>query len=166
MSRQCGQASAKHTQFTLGSLGPFVTAKGLENMTTTPETSLEVNADLHRAQTAWAKPSFYSLAPNAASVWSNLGKTHANNTWLPRAHWARAEGYEAMTTTPETSLKVNADPQHAGIARAKPDFNSLTRNAPSVRPNQGKHAIHTWLSRAHLAQPRAAKPRQRHRRRR
>ena len=43
----------------------------------------------------------------------------------------------------------NADPHRACIACAKPNFYSLTRNAPSVRPNQGKtYAIHTWLSTA------------------
>ena len=62
------ETKAKHTQFALGSLGPFVTAEGLENMTTTPETSLEVNAGPHYACTACAKQSFYFLAPKAALV--------------------------------------------------------------------------------------------------
>jgi hypothetical protein len=31
------ETKAKHTQSALGSLGPFVTAEGLENMTATPE---------------------------------------------------------------------------------------------------------------------------------
>ena len=31
------ETKAKHTQFILGSLGPFGTAEGLENMTTTPD---------------------------------------------------------------------------------------------------------------------------------
>ena len=44
-------------------------------------------------------------------------------------------------------LEVNAGPQRACTACAKPSFHSLARNAPSVQPNQGKtHAIHTWLS--------------------
>ena len=63
-----------------------------------------------------------------------------------------------MTTTPETSLEVNAGPHHARRAFAKPRFHSLALSAPSVRPNQGKtHAIYTWLSRAHFVLPRAAK---------
>ena len=57
-------------------------------MTTTPDTSLDVSADPHRARTACAKPSFYSLAPNAPSVWSNQGKAHAINTWLSGAQLA------------------------------------------------------------------------------
>ena len=85
--------------------GPFGTAEGRETMTTTPETSLKVNTDPHRAHTACAKPSFYSLAPNAASVRSNQGKTLA----ILQGPFGTAEGRETMTTTPETSLEANAD---------------------------------------------------------
>ena len=46
-------------------------------MTTTPETSLEVNAGPHRACTKCANLSFHSLAPNAPSVQSNQGKTQS-----------------------------------------------------------------------------------------
>ena len=60
-----------------------------------------------------------------------------------------AEGRKTMTSIPETPLEVNTDPHRACIACAKPNFHSLTRNAPSVRSNQGKtYAFHTWLSRA------------------
>ena len=56
-----------------------------------------------------------------------------------------AEGSETMTTTPETPLEVNADPHRARIACTKPNFHSLTPNAPSVQPNQDKtHANHTF----------------------
>ena len=79
------QTKAKHTQFALGSLGQFVTAEGLENMTTTPETSPEVNAGPHYACTACAKQTSYSLAPKAALVQPNQGKTHVIRTWLSRA---------------------------------------------------------------------------------
>ena len=85
--RRCGPTKAKHTQSTLGSPGPFGTAEGRKNMTTTPETSLEVNAGSLRACTVCAKPSFHSLALKAASVQSNLGKTHAIHTWLSRPIW-------------------------------------------------------------------------------
>ena len=44
--------------------GPFGTAVCRQTMTTTPETSLEVNARQHHASIACAKPSFQSLAPN------------------------------------------------------------------------------------------------------
>ena len=67
--------------------GPFGTAEGRKNMTTTPETSLEVNAGSLRACAACAKPSFYSLAPNTPSVRLNQGKTYAIHTWLSRAIW-------------------------------------------------------------------------------
>ena len=70
-----------------------------------------------------------------------------------------AEGRETMTTTPETLLEVNTDPHRAHTVYVKRSFYSLAPYAPSVRSNQGKtHAIHTWLSRANLAQLRAAKP--------
>ena len=85
--RWCSQTKAKHTQFSLGSQGPFGTAECLENMTTTPETSLEVNTGPHHACTACAKQSFYSLAPKAALVQPNQGKTHAIHTWLSRTFW-------------------------------------------------------------------------------
>ena len=50
-------------------------------------------------------------------------------------------------------------PQRARTVHAKPSFHSLALIALSVSPNQGKtHAIHSWLSRAHLALPRGAKP--------
>ena len=81
------ETKAQHTQFALGSLGPFVTAEDLENMTTTPETSLEVNAGPHRACTACARPRFYSLARNATSVRSNQGKTRAIHTWFSWTFW-------------------------------------------------------------------------------
>ena len=64
---------------------PFGTAEGRETMTTTLETSLEVNAGPHHACTACAKQSFYSLAPKAALVQPNQGKTHSIRTWLSRA---------------------------------------------------------------------------------
>jgi hypothetical protein len=157
-------------------------------MTTTLETSLEVNAGPHRACTACAKPSFYSLAPNTPSVRPNQGKTYAIHTWLSRAIWycrgprkhdndtkgvargqrwvitcmhclrkaevlllglkgpgrcgptkakhtqstlgypgsfGTAEGRENMTTTPETSLKVNACSLRACTACAKPRFHKM-----------------------------------------
>ena len=84
----------------------------------------------HRAYIACAKPSFYSLAPNAASVRSNQGKTHAIHTWL-----STAEGRENKTTTSETSLEVNTDLNRAHIACAKLTFYSLAPNAPSVWSN-------------------------------
>ena len=61
--RRCGPTKAKGTQSTLGSPGPFCTSEGRKNMTTTPETSQDINAGSLRACTACAKPSFYSLAP-------------------------------------------------------------------------------------------------------
>ena len=51
---------------------------GRETMTMTPETSFEVHADPHRAHTACAKPSFYSLAPNAR----RCGKTETKHTQI------------------------------------------------------------------------------------
>ena len=66
--------------------------EGLENMTTTPETSLEANAGPHRACTAWAKQSFYSLAPKTALVQPNQGKTHAKQSGnTPKAKEKAAE---------------------------------------------------------------------------
>ena len=122
--------------------GPFGTAEGRETMTTTPETSLEVNAGSIRACTACAKPSFHSFVRNALSVRSNQGKTHAMHTWLSRAIWYCPEGRKNMTSTPETSLEVNYGPYHARIVYAKPSLHSLARNAPSVQSNRGKtHAI-------------------------
>ena len=113
--RWCSPTKAKHTQFALGFLGPFVTAEGFENMTTTPETSLEFNAGPHYACTACAKQSSYSLAPKAALVQPNQGETLSIRTWLSRAicYYRGPRKHdddtgENMTTTPETSLKVNA----------------------------------------------------------
>jgi len=91
-------------------------------------------------------------------VWSNLGKSHAIHSHLAlQGPFGTAEGRETMTTTLETPLEVNADPLQAFTAM--PSFHSLTRNASLLQPNFGKsHAIHNWLSRTHLALPRAAKP--------
>jgi hypothetical protein len=86
MPRRCGQTKAKHTQTTLALRLPFCTAEGHETTTTTPETSLVVTSGPYHARTAYSKPSFYSLAPNAPSVRPNQGKTHAIYTWLSRAH--------------------------------------------------------------------------------
>ena len=122
-------------------------------MTTTPETSLDVNVGLHRACTACAKPRFHSLAPNAPSVRSNQGKTHAIRTWLYRPIWycrgPRIHDNDTGDVARGQSLEVNAGPLRACTTCAKPSFHSLARNAPSVRSNEGKaHAIHTWFSRA------------------
>ena len=88
MPCKCGPTKAKHTQSTLGSPGPFGTAEGRKNMTTTPETSLEVNAGLLRACDACTMPSFYTLAPIAQpSVLCNQGKTHAMHSWFSRPIW-------------------------------------------------------------------------------
>jgi len=77
------------------------------------------------------------------------------------------EDRQTMTTTLETSLVLTTGSHHARTTYTKPSFYSLALNTPSVRPNQGKtHAIHTWLSRAHLVLLGAAKPRLRYRRRR
>ena len=87
MPCKCGPTKAKHTQSTFVSPGPFGTAEGRKNMTTTPETSLEVNAGSLRACTACARPSFHFLARNAPSVRSYQGKTHAIHTWFSRTIW-------------------------------------------------------------------------------
>ena len=52
--------------------------------TTTPETSLVVPSGPYHARTAYTKPTFYSLAPNAPSVRPNLGITYVIHTWLSR----------------------------------------------------------------------------------
>ena len=87
MPCKCGPTKAKHTQSTLGSPDPFGTAEGRKSRTTTPETSLDVNAGSLRACTVCAKPSFYSLARKAPSVWSNQGETHAIHTWFSMPIW-------------------------------------------------------------------------------
>ena len=65
MPRRCGQTSAKHTQSTLGSPGPFGTAEGHKNMRMTSEMSLEVNACPNRVRIACAKPSFTLPGPES-----------------------------------------------------------------------------------------------------
>ena len=171
MLHRCGQTKAKHTQSTLGSPGRFGTAEGRETMRTTQETSLEVNADPHRARIARmnrvGKAEFSLLDPKCLVGAAKLRQITHNPHMALQGPFDTAEGHETTTTSSETPLEVNADPHCAHIACAKLSFHSLTRNAPSVRSNLGKtHAIHTWFSSAHLAQPRAAKPRKRHWRRR
>ena len=58
--------------------GPFDTAEGHQTMTTTPETSLVVTTGPDHARTAYTKPSFHSLAPNAPSVRPNRLEDHSN----------------------------------------------------------------------------------------
>ena len=81
---KCRVGAAKSRQNTrnpdLALQGPFSTTEGHQTMTTTPETSPEVNAGPPCARIACAKPSFDSLAPYAASVRPNQGKTHAIQT--------------------------------------------------------------------------------------
>ena len=102
----------------------------------------------------------FSLLDPKCPVGAAKPSRNARNPHLVlQGPFGTAEGRETMTTTPKSPLEVNADPHRARIACAKPNFHSLTRNAPSVQPNLGKtHAIHSWFSRAHLALPRAAKP--------
>jgi len=108
-----------------------------------------MNAGPHHACTAYAKQSFYSLAPKAALVQSKQRQNTRNFTPGSLGPFATAEDLENMTTTPETSLEVNAGTHHACTACAKQSFYSLAPKAALVQPNQGKtHAIHTWLSRA------------------
>ena len=87
---KCRVGAAKPRQNTrnpdLAFQGPSGTAEGRQTMTTTPETSQEINAGPCLARTACAKPSFHSLAPNVALVQPNQGKTHTIQTSLSRAH--------------------------------------------------------------------------------
>jgi len=53
--------------------------------TTTPKTSQEVSGGPYRACTTYTKLIFRSLAPNAASVRPNQGKTQAIHAWCSRA---------------------------------------------------------------------------------
>ena len=108
-----------------------------------------MNSGPHHACTAYAKQSFYSLAPKAALVQSKQRQNTRNFTPGSLGPFATAEDLENMTTTPETSLEVNAGPHYACTACTKQSLYSLAPKAALVQPNQGKtHAIHTWLSRA------------------
>ena len=90
--------------------GPFGTAEGRETITTTLETPLEVNGCPHRARTAYAKPSFHSLAPNCPVGEAKPRPNTRNPHLVLRGPFGTAEGRETMTTTPETSLEVNYGP--------------------------------------------------------
>ena len=154
MPRWCGQTKAKYTQPTLGSPGPFGTAEGRENMTTTPETSLEVNAGLHRACTACAKPRFHSLARNAPSVRSNRGKTHAINTWLSRPIWhcRGARNHDNDTGDVARGQRWFTPCMH-GVRKA--EFSLLCPKCPvgAVEPRQNTCNAHLALQ-GHLVLPR------------
>ena len=77
---QCPVGAAKPMQNTRNSQlalqGSFGTAEGRETMTTTPESSLEVNTGPQRARTVYVVSSFHSFAPNAPSVSCILYKSY------------------------------------------------------------------------------------------
>ena len=157
MPCKCGPTKAKHTQSILGSPGPFGTAEGRKNMTTTPESSLEVNAGLLRACTACAKPSLYSLAPIAPSVRSNQGKTHAIHNWFSRPIWycrgpRRHDNDTGVVTRGQRWFTPCIHCVH------KAEFLLLGPECPvsAVQPRQNSRNLHLVLQ-AHLVLPRAAK---------
>jgi hypothetical protein len=122
-------------------------------MTTTTESSLEVNAAQHHARTACAKSSFHSLTLDAASVWSYKEKYTQFTVGSPGPIW-HCRGLP------------NHDNDNGEFARGqcmnfvcKVDFSLLDPRCRLVWSYKDKtYAIHSWLSRAHLALPRAAKP--------
>ena len=79
-TRTKARARVGEAKYEGGSPGPIWYCRGPRTMTTTPETSPEVHNGPHLYCTACAKTSCYSLAPNAPSVRSNQGKTHAIHT--------------------------------------------------------------------------------------
>ena len=154
---RCGQTKAKHMQSTLGSPGPFGTAEGSKNMTTTPETSLEVNAGSHRACNACARPRFHSLAFKAASVQSNQGETHAIHTWLSRPIWycRGPQKHDNDTGDVARGQRWFTPCMHC-VRKAEFLLLGLKARVGAVKPRQNTRNPHLALQ-AHLVLPRAAK---------
>ena len=127
------------------------------------ETSLEVNAGLHRACTACAKPSLYSLALKAASVQSNLGKTHAIHHWLSRPIWYCREPRIHDNDTGDVARDQRWFTPCMHYVR-KAELSLLSPKCPvgAVQRRQSTRNPHLVLQ-GHLALPRAAKTWQRHR---
>ena len=157
MPRRCGPTKAKHTQSTLGSPGPFGTAEGRKNMTTTSETSLEVNAASHRACTACAKPSFYSSTPNAPSMRSKQGETHAIHTWFSRSIWYCRGPQKHDNDTRDVARGQRWSTPCMHCVR-KAEFLLLGPKYPvgAAKPRQNTRNPHLALQ-GHLVLPRAAK---------
>ena len=159
MPRRCGQTKAKHTQSRPGSPGPIWHCRG-------PPNHDNDTGDVARGQCSSTscmhrvyKAKFSLLGLECRIGTAKPRQITRNPDLALQGPFGTAEGRQTMTTTPETSLEVNARPHHACTACTKPSFHSLASNAASVRPNQGKsHAIQTWLSRAHSVLLRAAKP--------
>ena len=159
MPRRCGETKTKHTQSTPGSPGPIWHCRG-------PPSHDNDTGDVTIGQ-CWSrlfshrvcKVEFSLLDPRCRVGVVIQRKNTRNSQLALQGPFGTAEGRPTMTTTTESSLEVNAGPHHARTACAKSIFHSLAPDAASMRRNQDiTHVIHTWLSRAHLALPRAAKP--------
>ena len=151
---RCGPTKAKHTQSTLGSPGPFGTAEGRKNMTTTPETSLEVNAGSLRACTACARPRFHSLARNARRC---SKKTYAIHTWFSRPIWYCRGSLKHDDDTGDVATGQSCSTPCMHCLR-KAEFLLLGPKCPvgAVQPRQNTRNPLLALQ-AHLVLPRAAK---------
>ena len=118
----------------------FGTAEGRKNMTTTPETSLEVNAGSLRACTACAKQGFYSLDPKAALVQPNQGKHTQSTVGSPGPIW-HCRGAQNH----DNDTGVVARGQHWSITRThrvcKAEFPLLGPHCPvgESKPRQNTH---------------------------
>ena len=158
MPRRCGRTKAKHTQSTIASSGPFDTAEGHETMTTTPYTSLLVNAGPHHARTRYAKPIFSSLASNASTVRPNQVKTHAIHNCLFRTIWhcRGPRNHDNDTADVATGQCWSTSCTHRVY---KADFSLLGPKCPdgAAEPRPNTHNPQLPLQ-DHLTLPRAAKP--------
>ena len=148
MPRRCGHTKEKYTQFTVGSPGPIWHCRGPPNHDNDTE-------DVARGQQMFkpcthrvCKAECLLLGLKCRAGAAKPSQDTRNPDLALQGLFGTAEGRQTMTTTPETSLEVNAGSLRACTACAKQRFHSLALKAASVRSNQGEtRAIHTWFSR-------------------
>ena len=149
--RRNGQTKAKHTQSRPGSPGPIWYCRGPPNHDNDTKEVARGQCWPISCKHRMCKAGFHSLASNAASVRPNQGKTHGNSHLALQGQFGTTRCRHTMTTTPESSLEINAGPNHARISCAKPSLTPWPQMPPRCGQTKAKHtAIHTWLSRAHL----------------
>ena len=159
MTRRCGRTKEKHSQSTLGSPGPIWHCRGPRNHDN--DTGDVAGGQLWSITCAHCvcKAKFSLLGPKCRVSVVIQRQNKRNPQLALQGPFGTAKGRQTMTTTTESSLEVNAGPHHARTACAKSSFHSSTPDAALVWLYKVEtNAIHSWLSRAHLALPRAAQP--------
>ena len=109
----------KHTQFTVGSPGLIWHCRGARNHDNdTGVVARGQHGSITRTHRV-CKAEFPLLGPNCPVGESKPRQNTHNPQLALQGSFGTAEGHETMTTTPKTSLLVNAGPQHARTAYTK-----------------------------------------------